>query len=100
MEPQNETARVDRELEQARQDLRETLEQVNLKVEAVEARLRPQVILRSNPMALSLLAGVLGFFAGSDRKMRPLRWMAIGVVLGAVLAVTHQNSDNGSNTTK
>jgi hypothetical protein len=99
MEQRSETAQVDQELEQARDDLRETLEEVNHKVEAVEARLRPQAILRSNPFALPMLAGVLGFFVGSDRRPRPLRWVAIGALLGAALAAAHQDSNDSSNAT-
>jgi hypothetical protein len=97
MERLSETARLDRELEQAQRDLRDTLEQVNHKVERVEARLRPQALVRSNPLALPLLAGVLGFFAGSDRQSRPLRWVAMGALLGAALAVAHRGGRNGSN---
>jgi len=97
MERLSETARLDRELEQAQRDLRDTLEQVNHKVERVEARLRPQALVRSNPLVLPLLAGVLGFFAGSDRQPRPLRWVAMGVLLGAALAVAHPGGKNGSN---
>ena len=97
MERLSETARLDRKLEQAQRDLRDTLEQVNHKVERVEARLRPQALVRSNPLALPLLADVLGFFAGSDRQPRPLRWVAMGALLGAALAVAHRGGKNGSN---
>lgn len=100
MEQLSETARVDQELEQAQRDLRETLEQVNHKVEEVEARLQPQAIMRSNPVALPLLAGLIGFVAGSDRHSRPLRWIVIGAVVGAALAATHRGSNNGSNGTR
>jgi hypothetical protein len=99
MEQLSETDRVDQELEEARHDLRDTLEQVHRKIEEVEARLRPQAILRSNPVALPLLAGLLGFFAGSDRHTRPLRWVAIGALLGAALAAAHRGGDDGSNGT-
>lgn len=98
MEAQNETARADRELQQARDDLRETLQQVNHKVEAVEARLRPQAILRRNPLPLALIAGAVGFLAGNDRGLRPLRWLAIGGLLGAVLAAANESNKNGSDT--
>jgi hypothetical protein len=100
MEQLSETAQIDQELEQAQRDLRETLEQVNHKVEQVEARLQPQAIMRNNPAALPLLAGLLGFLAGSDRQPRPLRWIAIGAVLGAALAAAHRGSNNGSNGTR
>ncbi len=99
MEQLNETARVDRELEQAQRDLRDTLEQVNHRVEQVEARLRLQAIIRGNPVALPLLAGLLGFFAGSRHKLRPFRWIALGALLGAGLAAAHRGSNNGSNRT-
>ena len=97
MEALSETA-LDRELQQARDDLRETLEQVNHKVEAVEARLRPRAILRRYPLPLALLAGAVGFLAGSGRGMRALRWLVIGGLLGAVLAVADESNENGSDT--
>jgi hypothetical protein len=99
MEQLSETAQIDRELEQAEHDLRETLEQVNHKVEEMEARLQPQAIIHNHPVVLPLLAGLLGFFAGSDRRARPLRWVAIGALLGVALAATHKGSNHGSNRT-
>jgi hypothetical protein len=92
MEQLSETARVDRELEEAHRDLRETLEEVNHKVERVEARLRPRAIMRSNPVTLTLVAGVLGFVAGSDRQARPLRSVIVGSLLGAVVVFTRRGS--------
>jgi hypothetical protein len=94
MEPLSETAQVDRELEQARDDLREALEQVNHKVEEVEARLRPQAILRRNPYALPLMAGLVGFWAGTVRHSQPLRWLVMGAVLGLALAAAPRGNDN------
>ncbi|MBV8358574.1 MAG: hypothetical protein JO189_11645 [Deltaproteobacteria bacterium] len=93
----SETAQVDQELERAQRDLRETLEQVNHKVEQVEARLQPKAIMRNNPFALPLVAGLLGFLAGSNHQPRPLRWIAIGAVLGVALAAARRGSNNGSN---
>jgi Flp pilus assembly protein TadB len=95
MEQLSETARVDRELEQAQRDLQETLEQVNQKIKQVETRLQPQAIMRANPVALPFLAGLLGFFAGSKR---PFRWVAIGLMMAAV-AAAHRGSNNGSDRT-
>lgn len=97
MEALSETALVDRELQQARDDLRETLQQVNHKVEAVEARLRPRAILRRNPVPLALLAAASGFFAGSDGTIRPLRWVVTGGLLGAILAAAKQSDEHGDN---
>jgi hypothetical protein len=100
MEQLSETAEIDRELEQAERDLRETLEQVNHKVEEMEARLQPQAIVRNNPVVLPLVAGLLGFLAGSDHRTRPLRWITIGALLGVALAAGHQSSNHGSNGTR
>ncbi len=99
MEQLSETALVDQELERAREDLRETLEQVNHKVEQVEARLRPEAILRRNPVVLSLAAAAIGFFAGSDGHPRLFRWLATGALLGGVLAAAYRATGTGSNGT-
>jgi HPt (histidine-containing phosphotransfer) domain-containing protein len=99
MEQLSATAQADRELEQAQRDLRETLEQVDHEVEQLEARLRPQAIMRSHPIALPLLAGLLGFSVGSDRQTRPLRWVAIGALLWVALAAAHRGSNDGRNRT-
>ncbi|SRR6266851_8660137 len=96
MDALNETARIDSELEQAHRDLRDTLEQVNHKVEQVEARLNPQAIIRSNTIALSLLAALLGYLAGSDERPRPFQWLAIGGLLGAALAASHNSGSDGT----
>jgi hypothetical protein len=100
MEQRSETAQIDRELEQAERDLRETLEQVNHKVEEMEARLQPRAIMRNNPVVLPLVAGLLGFFAGNSPQARPLRWVTIGALLGMALAAAHRGSDHGSNGTR
>jgi hypothetical protein len=94
MEQQSQTARVDRELELAHEGLRETLEQVNQKIHRFEARLRPQAIVRRNPIALPLLAGLLGFLAGCDDEPGPLRWVIIGSMIGTALAATHGGTHN------
>jgi hypothetical protein len=99
MEQLSETARAHRELEQAQSELRRTLEQLNHKVAEAEARLQPQAIVRGHPIALPLLAGLIGFLAGSDHRPRPLRWVAMGAVLGTVLAATHRRSKNSSDGT-
>src|SRR5690242_4628708 len=88
MEAQSQTALIDYELEDAQRDFRDTLNRVNRKVERVEARLRPLQIVRSNTLALSLLAGVLGYYAGLDEHPRPLQWMVIGALAGAWIAAS------------
>jgi hypothetical protein len=70
MEQLSETASVDRELAQARQDLRETLYRVSNKVEEVEFRLQPQPSSAGTLSRCPLVAGLVGFFAGSYRYSR------------------------------
>jgi hypothetical protein len=100
MEQLSEMAQVNRELKQARHSLRETFEQVNHKVAQVRAHLQPRAIMRGNPVALPLLAGLFALMTGSDRQLRPLRWIAIGAVMGAALTAAHRGNNNGSNGTR
>jgi hypothetical protein len=83
-----EAARIDRELEEARSDLRATLELVNHKVEAVEANLRPQAIIRRHTLAVSCVAILLGYVAGRADESPPVEWIAIGALLGAAIGAS------------
>jgi hypothetical protein len=94
MEAQSQTALIDHELEDAQRDFRDTLNRVNQKVERVEARLRPQEIIRNNTVALSLLAGVLGYFAGLDEHPRPLQWVVMGALVGASIAASRLSTSD------
>lgn len=95
MAAQEEAARIDRELEEARRDLRVTLEQVNHKVENVEAKLRPDSIIRRNTLAVSCIAAALGFMAGRGDQPLRFEWLAIGALLGSAVGIA--GSGNGSN---
>jgi hypothetical protein len=95
MDTLDQMARVDQELEQAQRDLRDTLEQVNHKVEQVEAKFNPLALIRNNPVSLSLLAAVLGYLAGSDGRPRPFHWITLGGLLGAAFAVSRNQDGNG-----
>jgi hypothetical protein len=96
MDQVSEAARIDRELEEAQRDLRNTLEQVNHKVERAGGRLRPKAIIRSNTFALACIAAVLGYFAGSEDRPPRLRWLAMGALLGSALAASGKHSGDES----
>jgi hypothetical protein len=100
MAAQEEAARIDRELEEARRDLRATLEQVNHKVEKVEANLRPDAIIKRNTLAVSCIAAALGFFAGRGDKPLRLEWLAIGALLGSAIGVSSNGNGDGNASTE
>jgi hypothetical protein len=65
MTSQEEMSRNLDERNEARQDLRHTLAEVNAKLESVESDLRPDHLIESHSVGVSLMAGALGFLLGS-----------------------------------
>lgn len=59
-------AEIKDEIDDAKQDLRDALHQVNDRVEEGVARLRPDRGIRKHPITTACLAGALGFALGSD----------------------------------
>ena len=59
-------AEIKDEIDDAKQDLRDALHQVNDRVEEGVARLRPDRGIRKHPVTTACLAGALGFALGSD----------------------------------
>src|SRR5690349_11394671 len=96
MAAEEELARIDRELDDARRDLRDTLEQVNEKVELAEAELRPVTIVRHHTLGVSCVAAALGFVAGGGLQAVRLEWIALGALLGsAIMASRKPGSEDG-----
>ena len=71
----------------ARQDLRDTLTEVNAKVERAGGDLRPDHLIESHPVAASLVAGALGFLIGSTLDSRGTGPIMIAAVLGFALSI-------------
>jgi len=90
MAAEEELARIDRELDDARRDLRDTLEQVNDKVELAEAELRPVTIVRHHTLAVSCVAAALGFAAGGGLRTLRIEWLAIGALLGSAIMASRK----------
>jgi ElaB/YqjD/DUF883 family membrane-anchored ribosome-binding protein len=82
---QHATENIDRELQQAWADLRNTLSKVNTKVERTEERLAPKLIVSKHPIAISGVALALGFLIGLDQQRR-FDWLAAGMLIGAAVA--------------
>jgi hypothetical protein len=82
------------ERDEARQNLRDTLTEVNAKVERAGGDLRPSEIVRSHPLAAALAAGTLGLFFGSTIKTRQAGPIIVALLLGVVFA-TRSSNDGG-----
>jgi hypothetical protein len=76
----------------ARQDLRDTLTEVNAKVERAEGGMRPDHVIESHPVGASLIAGALGFLFGSISNSRGAGPVVIAALLGFAIS-KHASND-------
>lgn len=76
------------EIEDAKEDLRDALHEVNNRVEEGVARLRPDRGIRKHPVTSACIAGALGFALGSDSGEVAL----IGLLLlGGAIVLTREH---------
>ena len=80
------------ERKDARQDLRDTLTEVNAKVERAEGGMRPDHVIESHPVGASLIAGALGFLFGSISNSRGAGPVVIAALLGFAIS-KHASND-------
>jgi ElaB/YqjD/DUF883 family membrane-anchored ribosome-binding protein len=73
--------------DEARQNLRDTLNEVNAKVERVGDELRPDHVIQSHPLAATLTAATVGFLIGTMVGNRTTRSLMIAAALAVVLAI-------------
>jgi hypothetical protein len=81
------------ERDDARQDLRDTLAEVNEKVERTEDEMRPDHIIESHPVGASLIAGALGFLFGSIVNSRGAGPIVIAALLGVAISKHGSNEE-------
>ena len=75
------------ELEEATEDLREALHEINHRVGEGVAKLRPDSGIRKHPVTAACVAGALGFVLGSESRQVTL----IGLLLvGGAIVMTHK----------
>ena len=79
------------ERDDARQNLRDTLTEVNDKVERAEDAMRLDHVIESHPVGTSLIAGALGFLFGSIVNSRGAGPVVIAALLG--IAISKRGSD-------
>ena len=76
----------------ARQDLRDTLTEVNAKVGRAEGEMRPDHVIESHPVGACLIAGALGFLFGSIANSRGAGPVVIAALLGFAIS-KHASKD-------
>lgn len=95
MTTEEEISRNQDELDEARQDLRDTLTEVNAKVERAGRDLRPEHLVESHPVAACCVAGALGFLLGANVKSRGIGPVIIGAVLSFALSIRSSREGGG-----
>jgi hypothetical protein len=80
------------ERDDARQDLRDTLADVNEKIGKAEGEMRPDHVIESHPVGASLIAGVLGFLFGSIANSRGAGPIVVAALLGVAIS-KHRSGD-------
>jgi hypothetical protein len=74
------------EIDDAKEDLRDALHQINDRVEERVSRLRPDRGIRKRPLATACVAGALGFALGSDSGEAAIVGL---LLLGGALMLSH-----------
>ena len=83
---------IQTERDDARQDLRDTLTDVNEKVGQVEDEMRPDRVIESHAVGASLIAGAMGFLFGSIVNSRGAGPVVIAALIG--FAISKRGSDD------
>jgi hypothetical protein len=92
MTTEEQISAIQTERNDARQDLRDTLTEVNHKVGRAEDELRADRLIESHPVGASLVVGALGFLFGSIVRGRGAGPIVIAALLGFALS-KHGSSD-------
>jgi hypothetical protein len=85
---------IQTERDDARQDLRDTLTDVNEKVGRVEDEMRPDRVIESHAVGASLIAGAMGFLFGSIVNSRGAGPVVIAALLGFALSKRGSDGQN------
>ena len=85
---------IQTERDDARQNLRDTLSDVNDKVERAEDEMRPDHIIESHSVGAALIAGALGFVFGSVVTGRGAGPIVIAALLGVAMSKHGSNDES------
>ena len=92
MSTEEQISAIQTERNDARQNLRDTLTEVNAKVGRAEGGMRPDHVIESHPVGASLMAGALGFLFGSMVNNRGAGPVVIAALLGFAIS-KHASND-------
>jgi|GEM_PF-598480 hypothetical protein len=94
MTTEEQISKSQNDLDEARQNLRDTLSKVNAKVERAGDDLRPEHVVERHPVGAAVAAGVLGFLIGSTIESRGTGAILIAAVAGFALSIrsSHETS--------
>lgn len=92
MTTEEQISAIQTERDDARQDLRDTLTDVNEKVGRVEDEMRPDRMIESHAVGASLIAGAMGFLFGSIVNSRGAGPVVIAALIG--FAISKRGSDD------
>ncbi len=92
MTTEEQISAIQTERDDARQDLRDTLTDVNQKVGQVEDEMRPDRVIESHAVGASLIAGAMGFLFGSIVNSRGAGPVVIAALIG--FAISKRGSDD------
>ena len=94
MTTEEQISQIQDQHDQARQDLRDTLTEVNAKVERAAGDLRPDHLIESHSVAACFVAGALGFLLGANVNNHATGPIMIAALLG--FALSKRSSDERS----
>ncbi len=94
MTTEEQISAIQTERDDARQDLRDTLTEVNDKVGRTEDEMRPDHVIESHPVGASLIAGALGFLFGSIVNSRGAGPIVIAALIGVAISKHGSNDEN------
>jgi len=97
MTTEEEHSQIRDERDDARQDLRDTLAEVNAKVERARADLRPDHMIESHPVAACFVAGVLGYILGTKPANHGTGPLMLAGILGFALLKHSSLEGSGHN---
>jgi hypothetical protein len=86
MTTEEQISQIKDERDGARQDLRDTLSEVNAKVERAGNDLRPDHLIEAHPLASCLVASTVGLLIGANAKNRAIMPIVIAALVGFALS--------------
>ena len=86
MTTEEQISRIQDERDDARQDLRDTLSEVNAKVGRAEDDFRPDRMIENHSAGAALIAGAIGFLVGSTTNYQAAGPIMIAALLGFALS--------------